>query len=131
MHTCDGLQVSSTYKYVVRIINPERKSEHVTKIWHNVDKKFATCKELKLKLIETFEEKLPNFSEFKYGYLEKGSKRWVEDDDDLEAMYEIFDSTDEITIWCEGQLSEEQQRKKDAGKERKLEDADSNDTTSK
>ena len=131
MHICNGLQVSSTYKYVVRIINPERKSEHVTKIWHNVDKKFATCKELKLKLIETFEEKLPNFSELKYGYLEKGSKRWVEDDDDLEAMYEIFDSTDEITIWCEGRLSEEQQRKKDAGKKRKLEDADSNDTTSK
>ena len=74
--------------------------------------------------------KLPNFSELKCGYLEKGSKRWVEDDD-LEAMYEIFDSTDEIIIWCEGRLSEEQQRKKDAGKKRKLEDADSNDTTSK
>ena len=36
----------------------------------------------------------------------KGSKRWVEDDD-LEAMYKIFDSTDGITIWCEGPLSEE------------------------
>ena len=29
----------------------------------------------------------------------KRSKHWVEDDDDLEAMYEIFDSTDEITIY--------------------------------
>ena len=84
-----------------------------------------------MKLIETFEEKLPNLSELKCGYLEKGSKRWVEDDDDLEAMYETFDSADEITIWCEGRLSEEQQRKKDAGKKRKLEDANSNDTTTK
>ena len=94
-----------------------------------MDKKFTSCKELKLNLIETFEEKLPNLSELKCGYLEKGSKRWVEDDDDLEAMYETFDSTDEITIRCEGRLSEEQQRKKDAGKKRKLEDANSNDTT--
>ena len=46
-------------------------------------------------------------------------------------MYEIFDSTDEITLWCEGRLSEEQQRKKDAGKKRELEDADNNDMTSK
>ena len=130
-YICYGLQVSSTYKYIVRKINPKRKSEHITKVWHNVDKKFATCKELKLKLIETFEDKLPNFSELKCGFLEKGSKCWVEDDDDLEAMYEIFDSADEITIWCEGRLSEEQRRKKDAGKKRKLEDADSNDTRKK
>ena len=115
----------------MRIINPEQKSKHVTKIWHNVDKKFATCKELKLKLIETFEEKLPNFSELQCGYFEKGSKCWTENDDDLEAMYKTFNSCDEITIWCEGRPSEEQQRKKDAGKKRKLEDADNNDTTSK
>ena len=58
-----------------------------------------------MKLIE---ENLPNFSELKCGYLESGSKCWVEDDDDLEAMYQKFDSTDEITIvWCEDQLPEE------------------------
>ena len=76
---------------------------------------YILCEELKLKLIEIFEEKLP---ELKCGYLEKGSKRWVEDDNNLEAMYETFDSTEE-----------EQLRKTDAGKKRKLEDAKSNDIT--
>ena len=84
-----------------------------------------------MKLIKTFKEKLTNLSELKCGYLEKGSKCWVEDDDYLEAMYETFDSTDEITIWCEGRPSEEQQRKMDDGKKRKLEDANSSGTTSK
>ena len=34
--------------------------------------------------------------------MHKTSKRWIENDQDLETMYKAFNSGDEITIWCEG-----------------------------
>ena len=35
------------------------------------------------------------------GYLEKGAKRWIEDNLDIESMYEAFKDRDcEITLWC-------------------------------
>ena len=112
------------YKYVVRIINPEQKSKHVTKVWHNVTEKFSTCDQL---LIECFEDKLPTFSELQLGYMERGAKRWIENNQDLDAMYKTFCSTDEITLWCEGTLTEKQKRET---KKRKLEDVQSCDKSS-
>ena len=35
------------------------------------------------------------------GYFDKGAKRWIEDNLDIEAMYEAFKDRDcEITLWC-------------------------------
>ena len=58
------------YNYLVRLINPEQKSNFVTKIWHNVSEKFSSMSALKLKL-ETYEEKLPSFTDLECGYFEK------------------------------------------------------------
>ena len=49
---------------------------------HNVDKKF---KELKLKLVETFEEKLPIFLNLNVVIWKKD----LNNDNDLESMYKI------------------------------------------
>ena len=41
------------------------------------------------------------------GIWKKTSKRWIVDDQDLEAMYRNLNSGSEITIWCEGQSHEQ------------------------
>ena len=58
-------------------------------------------------------------SELECGYLEKrtNAKSWVENDQDVEAIYKAFSQTDEITLWCEGRPSEQLQNK--TGKKRK------------
>ena len=96
---------TESYKYVIRIINHEQRSRHVNKVWHNVKNKFMTTKELKEQLIESFEEKLPQLSELELGYVEKGAKRWIENDEDLEAMYMTFRPNDEIVLWYGGRPS--------------------------
>ena len=99
---------SPHYKYLVRIINPEQRSKHVTKIWHDVYERFYCADQLKTKLINDFEEKLPQLSDLVCGYLDKSAKRWIEDDQDVEAMYHDVSSGSEITIWCDGRLPEQQ-----------------------
>ena len=78
---------------------------------------------LKLKLIETFEDKLPPLSELELGYFEKknNAKRWIEDQDDLEALYQAFSSGDEITVWCDAQHLPDEQKKR---KKQKSEESD-------
>ena len=40
------------------------------------------------------------------GYLDKSAKRWIEDDQDVDAMYPNVNSGGEITIWCDGHSPE-------------------------
>ena len=101
MHHNTIMQVPR-YNYLVRIINPEQRSKFIVKIWHDIHEKFEHASELKTKLVVSFEDKLPPLSGLQCGYLHKGSKRWIENDKDLEAMYKLFTSGDEIAIWCEG-----------------------------
>lgn len=107
------------YNYLVRIINPEQRSKFVAKIWHDVHEKFECASELKMKLVAGFEDKLPSLSDLECGYLHKSSKRWIENDQDLEAMYKLFDPGDEITVWCVGWLPEQQVG---SGRKRKAEE---------
>jgi len=80
-----------TYKYVVRIINPQRKSDYKVRIWHNIHEKFTSPEAIKEKLRDTFTENVPDNLEFEIGYFEKpgNSKRWIETVDDVEAMYTV------------------------------------------
>lgn len=88
----------------------------MNKVWHNITEKFNTFDELKEQLFGSFEDKLPELSELSVGYIEKGAKRWIENDKDLNAMYKAFRPEDEIVLWCDGYSSEES--KKDVGKKR-------------
>ena len=63
--------------------------------------KFHHAHELKAKLISDFEDKLPPLIYLECGYMDKTSKRWIEDDQDLGATYA---QGSEITIWCKGRL---------------------------
>ena len=81
-------------------------NKHITKIWHGVEEKFYRAHELKAKLIADFEDKLPPLIDLECGYMDKTSKRWIEDDEDVDAMYGQVNSGNEITIWCEGRSHE-------------------------
>ena len=58
-------------------------------------------------MIADFGDKLPPLIDLECGYMDKTSKRWIEDDQDVEAMYRQVNSGSEITIWCEGQSHEQ------------------------
>lgn len=62
-------------------------------------------------------DKLPPVSDLVCGYFHKGSKCWIESDQDLEAMYKLYA---EITVWCEGHLSSEPPAR--CGRKRKAEE---------
>ena len=63
---------------------------------------FQSPTELRVKLLETFKEKLPNSTDFQVGYLTKRGKRWIEQEADLMSMYSQFEQGDTITIFCDG-----------------------------
>ena len=121
------------YKYLVRIINPGQKSKYITKIWHNVNEQFQHAKQMKKQMIDDFEDRLPQLSDLECGYLFKGAKRWIEDDQDLNAMYKAFNCGDEITIWCEGRLPEQHSAEPPArgGRKRKAQESEDMPSTKK
>ena len=81
-------------------VNLDQKSQYVTKIWHNEHSKFKSISHLKQSLCESFEDMLNGSENFVCGYLDKASKQWIEDDQDLEAMYQLFKNHDcDVTLW--------------------------------
>ena len=75
-------------KYCVRII-PIKKSDAQTFEWHGVHHVFNSPTTLKLKLMDTYKEKLPSTPDsINIGYLAKrGGKRGIENELDLTSMY--------------------------------------------
>lgn len=88
--------------YVVRFINPQRKSDYKVLKWHNMHERFATPRAVKEKLRESFREHVPEALNFEIGYFEKpgSSKRWIETPEDLDAMYKTYHN-EAIPLWCD------------------------------
>ena len=96
------------YKYVVQIINPNQKSLFSVRNWHHVNEKFSSPDVLKMKLMETFADQVPDTSSsFSVSYYEKpgNTKRWIESSDDLDAMYTTYPHDKSITLWCDGKVA--------------------------
>ena len=68
-----------TYAYMVKFINPKRKSDFTIRTWYDTNEKFDTINSLRRKLITEFAEELSET--FQLGYLEPPSqaKRWLQD----------------------------------------------------
>ena len=47
-----------------RIINPKRKSDIMTRTWHNVNERFASPDALRQKIVATFAEQVPESDNF-------------------------------------------------------------------
>ena len=74
-------------EYLVRII-PLKRLEAITLEWHGEHGKFISLTALKIKLIDSFEDKLPSDpNSFILGYIAKrGGKRVIENELDLNLM---------------------------------------------
>ena len=96
-----------TYAYMVKLINPKRKSDFTIRTWYDTNEKFDTINSLRRKLIAAFAEELS--TTFQLGYLEPPSqaKRWLQDQRDLDNMYTIFSKGARITLWCEKAVCKE------------------------
>ena len=103
---------NGTTKYLVRIIPPERKSNAKTFEWHDITEVFSSPAILRLKLMDSFMEKVSSSSDFPVGYITKcgNSECWIEQPADLNSMYGQFESDDTITFF----VMENQAKKKEA-----------------
>ena len=89
-------------KYLVRII-PVKKSEAQTFEWHGEHSVFTSPTTLKIRLMDTFKDKLPSAPDLiLVGYVAKqGGKGGIENELDLTSMHKQFDNGDPITLYCE------------------------------
>ena len=74
---------------------------------------------LKDELLSSFNDKLSSLSNLQVGYMEKNSKRWLECDQDIDAMYKDFKVREEILLWCDGMsdISQGGRKRKNTGGE--------------
>ena len=79
-------------------------SDFVVRTWHDAREAFDSPRALRLKLMESFPNDLPDHINFQLGYFEgRGStKRWIVESPDLQSMYSDFEAGAKITLWCEG-----------------------------
>ena len=61
---------SPPYMYKVKIINPNKKSDVSVRHLHDCSTKFESVTALRVKLIESFKESIPNTVDFNVGYYE-------------------------------------------------------------
>ena len=94
-------QQPKKYKYKVKFINPKEKSDFVLLTWHQVSSRFESIAELKLKLMDDFQEFVSSTSNFQVGFIEgRSTQQWMVAREDLNTMYASAND-DEITLWCD------------------------------
>ena len=85
----------------MKIINPRKKSDAV--MWQlRFNSRFESLLALRVKLIEEFQDCVPNTVVFNVGYFEgqQHSKISIVNGEDLNAMYSRYPKG-EITLWCD------------------------------
>ena len=98
-----------SYTYKVKIINPNKKSDISVRHLHECSTKFESVVALRIKLIESFKESVPNTVDFNVGYYEgsQQAKIWLVVPDDLKKMYERYAQGGAITLWCDGRSDDD------------------------
>ena len=105
--------VSPRYTYRVKIINPSQKKESVTRELRRYNGRFASVTEMKVRIVEEFDDYVPQTRRFSVGYFDPNlaaTKRWICCDDDIAALYDSYKAYQgkEILLWCEGCSSKEE-----------------------
>ena len=96
----------------MKLVDPKARRDYVTRMWHNVTQKSESPSELRIKLMDSFPDRLPPSGDFQIGYLgKKGTKRWIKSPEDLAALNRSFNSGDEVTLWCEARRCEAKRKK--------------------
>jgi len=101
-----------SYSYRVKIINQVRKGDSVVRDMRKFRGKFGSVVELKVKLLEEFEDLIPPNLSFSVGFYDgrQSTKRWVCTAEDLSAMYRAHKDhpEKEIRLWCDGRKADEE-----------------------
>ena len=92
----------------MKIINPKRKSEAVIRELRKFTGQFHSITEVKIRIMEEFEDHVPDSTRFAVGYYEGQTKRWICNDEVLSRLYEVYAKCPdkEILLWCEGRRSD-------------------------
>ena len=108
------------YSYKVRIINPSKKSDVVSRYLNNYSSKFASVNAIRLQLIEEFKDQVPDSLSFLIGYFEGSQQAKISlvTDEDLKRLYDIHKTGGQINMWCEG-VPNEGANKGQSGSKRK------------
>ena len=104
------------YSYKVKMINPQKKSESIVRQLNSFTSKFESVKEVRTKLNEEFGEQVPNTLDFSIGYFDgsQQAKVWLYTAEDLKAMYSKHPSGGSISLWCDGNYTEVNHKKRRA-----------------
>ena len=75
---------------------------------NDCSKKFESVTALRVKLIESFTESVPNTIDFNVGYFEgsQQAKVWLVVPDDLKTMYQKYPQGGAINLWCDARCVE-------------------------
>ena len=92
------------YSYKVKIINPNKKSDVVVRQLNRFTSEFKAVMDVRMKLIEEFQEQVPNTVDFTIGYFDgcQSAKIWLVTSDDLRTMYKKYPAGGNLSLWCEG-----------------------------
>ena len=90
----------SCYNYRVKIINPVRKKDVVVRELRHFHSRFNSITDMKVRLMEEFEESVPQTTKFAIGYFHQSTKYWICNEEDLNALYTSNDK--QIMLWCDG-----------------------------
>lgn len=115
-----------TYSYKVKIINPAKKSDVSVRYLNNHSEEFESVNTLRVKLIEAFQEAVPNTLNFNVGYYEgsQQSNVWLVVSEDLSRMYQKYPDGGSVNLWCGARCQEDEvenarKRKRDAESSKK------------
>jgi len=98
----------------VKIINPNKKSDVVVRQLHSFCLKFSSVSALRGKLIEEFQEQVPDSLRFSVGYFDGRHQMSLVDHEDLSAMYSKYKFGREIILWCDKEVNSHVTRKRES-----------------
>lgn len=103
-----------TFSYKVKIINPVKKSDVSVRHLNDCNAKFDSVVALRVKLIEAFQDSVPNTMDFNLGYYQgsQQAKIWLVTPDDLKSMYQKYPNGSTITLWCDARCEESENCRK-------------------
>ena len=90
------------YNYRLKVIDPKKKTNLIVHEVHQFHGQFSSVIDLKAKLMEEFQEQVPETVFFNVGYFEgrQSTKKWIYSQEDLETMYKVCAAKSEILLWC-------------------------------
>ena len=101
-------------------MNPTQKRENVIGDIRKFKGKCTSIIDIKVKLIEEFEDQVPPTTRFSVGYFmgHQSMKKWLMTEDDLDAMYSELKlaGKNDVCLWCdkcsEGSEGESQRKRR-------------------